>query len=786
MRAGRVAAVYAAAAIVLTFPLALAPASQLGALQGPGDPYLNLWILGWGLRAWTTDPASVFTGRVFDANIFHPASGTLAYSDHFLLQALVLAPVYAASGSAVLCYNLLLIASIAASGLAMHVLVWSLTGSRLGAWTAGLAWACWPYRTAHLLHLQLQALYILPLALLVLHRVAAGRRWRDAIALGAVAALQLAASVYYGLMTAIVLAVASVVIALATGQWRRSALWSRLMVAAVLAALLSVPVVLPYVRAAREEGFARTLFDAAQHAASWQSYTQVSPVNLLYGRSGLLDPRLPEPGERDRTHVEHHLFPGVVLIGLAVAGAVANASSASRAIAWSGLALASVGGVLSLGPDGARGLYAALHEHVYGFHAVRAPARFAVIGVLGLCLLAALGMRRLAVSRPRAARLVLLLLCLEYVNAPLPLVEAPPASTPVGRWLAAEQTPGAVLYLPLSMDIDNTPFMVESLEHGRPIVNGYSGLRPPFYAALVDSLADLPSPDAFAALREADVRFIVSPEPIDGAGEPRSPLVERARVEGRIVYEVRWTAEAEEAVASVDGAMPMPPGPPPFAAGERLRFDVFWESGPVDVAAGSATLTVAADPRRGGQWVFEVLAETAGWMAPFFEARDRFLTTADRQLLPLEHVREIREGRRVLDRRYAYDRAARVVDTGAVALPLGHPHARDAITALYYVRTLPLATGRSFHVPLNEAGSRVILDVVVGGREPIAVEGAPVEAWRLQPRITRRMARRAPPAITLWVTADARRLPAEALVDAGFGRIRLRLVDAGGAGSVER
>ena len=32
---------------------------------------------------------------------------------------------------------------------------------------------------------------------------------------------------------------------------------------------------------------------------------------------------------------------------------------------------------------------------------------------------------------------------------------------------------------------------MQSLEHGRPIVNGYSGQRPPFYSAIVEALADI-------------------------------------------------------------------------------------------------------------------------------------------------------------------------------------------------------------------------------------------------------------------------------------------------------
>jgi hypothetical protein len=171
----RAAATYLGAAVLLTWPLAAQPASRLGAVEGAGDPFLNLWILGWGMAAWLTDPMSVFDGRVFNANIFHPAAGTLTFSDHLLLQSLVLSPLYALTGSLVLCYNALLIASLALSGVAMHLLARAVTGSERAAFIAGLAWACWPYRTAHFLHLQLQSLYFLPLALLALHRFAATR-----------------------------------------------------------------------------------------------------------------------------------------------------------------------------------------------------------------------------------------------------------------------------------------------------------------------------------------------------------------------------------------------------------------------------------------------------------------------------------------------------------------------------------------------------------------------------------------------------------------------------------
>jgi hypothetical protein len=643
-------------------------------------------------------------------------------------------------------------------------------------------WACWPYRTAHLLHIQLQALYFMPLALLCLHRLAAARRWRDALALAAVTTLQIVASVYYGVMTALILVAASLPVAWTTGQWRSVRLWTRLAVAGVLTILLSIPVLLPYLRSQQAEGFGRTLAEASRHSASVQSYTQVPPVNLLYGATGILDPRPPQPGHPDRTHVEHQMFPGVVLLLLALIGVSRELRRDARTLAVTATTLIVVGGVLSFGPEGIRTLYAALHDNVFGFQAIRAPARFAVILVLGLALLAALGMRAMTrpgtagVTRRRAlAAAIVAALCVEYVNVPLPLAAAPPRHTPTGQWLAHEPTAGAVLYLPIGVDTENTPYMVQSLEHWRPIVNGYSGQRPAFFTPLVETLTDFPSPSAFAMLRELDVRFVVAPNALAGAGDVQSPLIERARLADGIVYELKWTPEAIAALDEVNAPPPPPPGPAPFTAGEVSVFDVFWDGGPLDIPAGTATMTVINGSQGSQRWEFEIRAETADWVSTFFQARDRFVTVTDGELLPLEHTREIREGRRHVDRRYGYDRASNLVQTDQMALPLGSPAARDAIAALYYVRTLPLSPGNIIAVPLNEAGTSLVLQVSVGDVERIDHRGQRVQALRLEPRVMRRIERRRPIAITLWLSADTERVPLRALVDAGFGRIRLEL-----------
>ena len=788
----RAAGLYLVAAVAVTWPLATQLTTHLGALEGAGDPYLNLWILGTGMKAWLADPGAVLSGRVFDANIFFPAPGALTFSDHLLLQSLVMAPLYAVTHNLALCYNVLLIASIALSGLAMHALVKGVTGSTPAALVAGLAWACWPYRSAHLLHLQLQSLYFLPLALLALYRLAAARRKADAALLGLAAALQAVSSVYYGVMTAIVIGAGSVAVAWASGQWRHRRFWSRVVLAGVVGGVLVAPVVWPYWQSQQREGFGRNLFEAAAHAASLQSYTQVPPDNLVYGRSGLLAPRPPAAGERDRRHVEHQMFPGLVLLGLAGLGLWRGWRSDARPIVVSAAVIAATGLVLSLGPEGVRPLYAWMADHVFGFQAIRAPARFSVVVMLGLCVLAGVGVAQ-ARLRASVVALLTIMMCLEYANAPLAFVLAPPSSTATGRWLADNTAPGAVLYLPLTLDRENSPFMVQSLEHGRPIVNGYSGQRPSFYTSLVDALADPASADARATLKELNVRFVVSPEALAGAGQAVSPFVERTRHDDQVIYELVWTAKSEAALDEVVVAEPPLPGVAPFKVGEQARYDVEWVNGPLDLTAGQITLSVVApvagDRGASGEapaWVFEVAMDTAPWVSRFFEAHDRFRTAADEAIRPLLHQRALREGRRAVDRVYAYDHAGRRVSSGdspaaarqpgALTLPLP-AGARDALTALWYVRTMPLAPGSNLALPLNEAGRNLALNLTVAARETITVDGAQVSALRVEPRFTARVQRRQPIESTLWLSDDRRRVPLVVEVTAGFGRVRLKLVD---------
>ena len=273
------------------------------------------------------------------------------------------------------------------------------------------------------------------------------------------------------------------------------------------------------------------------------SYLQAPATNLLYGRTGWLRPggRAPVPF---KDGPEQALFLGFVAMLLAAAGALAAPRGLKR-IAAVYAVLALVGVVLSLGPDGIRALYAAMYGALFGMDAIRAPARFSVLTLLGVAMLAALAVRALELRGARAGRFAgaaaLGLIAVEFCNGAIAFPAPPALTTAAGRWLREQPGSGAVVCAPMGPFAGNTPCMLQSLEHGRPIVNGYSGLRPPFFEALLDAVNRLPAPQALVTLHDLGVEFVVSDGPLEIGPESRDALVERAsfgaaaHLSGRVV-----------------------------------------------------------------------------------------------------------------------------------------------------------------------------------------------------------------------------------------------------------
>jgi hypothetical protein len=200
---------------------------------------------------------------------------------------------------------------------------------------------------------------------------------------------------------------------------------------------------------------------------------------------------------------------GLIASVLAAVGLLTSRSS-SRAVAWIYLALLVAAVELSLGLNGT--VYPALHRTFFVMQGFRAPARFAILAVAALAVLAGLGFRYLEATTKAhplgQALLVVVLVTIgfEHGSAPPRLEPVPDRPPDLYRYLKALE-PGPVLEIPIK---EPAPvYMYWSKEHWFPLVNGYSGHASPTYGRTLERLEWFPDTDSIALLRELKVRYIV-------------------------------------------------------------------------------------------------------------------------------------------------------------------------------------------------------------------------------------------------------------------------------------
>lgn len=112
--------------VLLTLPLTL----QLGsaARLDNADTRLLIWNVAWVARTLVVDPF-----HVFDANIFYPHRGTLAYSESNLGAGALAIPVYWATGNPYAAHNFVVLLSFVLCGFSTYYLVRYLVADRRAA-----------------------------------------------------------------------------------------------------------------------------------------------------------------------------------------------------------------------------------------------------------------------------------------------------------------------------------------------------------------------------------------------------------------------------------------------------------------------------------------------------------------------------------------------------------------------------------------------------------------------------------------------------------------------------
>jgi hypothetical protein len=467
---------------------AIPDAAQAGNVLWGADARLIVWILSWDVHALTTAPL-----HLFDANIYHPAPGMLAGSEHLLGLLPLSAPVFLTTGNPVLAANLAAMASYVLSAVVMYAWLRRLGSGGAAAAVGAAAFALGPLRVPADLHVLQYPNYVLPLILL-----AAGRPARLAGA-----TLLAAFSSYYVAAMAGLLVAIEVGLALAS-DGRRAA--GRIVAGAAPAFLVLALFTLPYRR-------------YAPAAAAAERAPALAAIDQLLQRR-VVDPADPLFGV------------GWLVVVLAVLGLLVPLIRRRRpGVAWwRAVALVAVGIAFAAGPSLSLGpLTIPLPSGVLAhtpFAGLRATARFVILADVGVAALAASGAGVLIGAAARGGRVPAALAGVGLVAAvtvprALGLPALPLTTLPTGRdvpevyrWLGTSAS-GPLLEIPgpsLSTALAQSDAMVMSAYHFLPLVNGHTGYAPWWLPVVSEATARLPAPSALQPVVDlTEVRWILVP-----------------------------------------------------------------------------------------------------------------------------------------------------------------------------------------------------------------------------------------------------------------------------------
>lgn len=443
----------------------------------PGDPVLNTWILWWSTQA------VPFTDAWWSPPIFHPMRGALALSEHLAGIAVFTVPLHAAGLPPVAAYNIALILTGWLSGYFAFLLGRRLTGSTVAGLVAGVAFALAPYRASQLSHLQVLTSQWMPLALFGMHSYLEEGRGRWLVLFAGAWLLQATSNGYYLLFFPVLIGLWLAWFVHWRTNWRRG-----LAIAGAFAgsSALLLPALLHYKAVHDGLGLRRTVDEILGFSAQLTSFVQ--PAHLLTFW----------PTLRAETQ-EGFLFPGVTVIGLCLAGALALGA---RARIRHAIVCRSPGvfyGVTALllwwlcfGPAQEDSAAAVLRRPyslllwLPGFDGLRVPARFAMLATLCVSTAAALATARLMPrTRWRRAIFATVIFTGLFVDGwidDLPLTASPQ------RVMISAPAAAPVIELPVDQAAVSLAAMYRSIEHRRPVVNGYSGHTPAHYDLLSRAL----------------------------------------------------------------------------------------------------------------------------------------------------------------------------------------------------------------------------------------------------------------------------------------------------------
>jgi hypothetical protein len=210
-------------------------------------------------------------------------------------------------------------------------------------------------------------------------------------------------------------------------------------------------------------------------------------------------------------------------------------------------------------------------------------------------------------------------------------------------------------------------------------------------------------------------------------------------------------------------------------------FEVSW----LGIVAGTAEMTVVPPLPAESPAVYRLTstARSNPFMSRIFPVDDRIESVVEAApFRSLRYSKRLREGNKARDEEILFDPLRQVATSEG--REVGTPaQVLDALSALYYLRTLPLEPGTSLQLPVHSGGRNYELQVDVLARERIPTAFGERVAFKVEPRSSALAAEGYEGVfdqggrLWVWIADDPGRLPLLMRSSLPIGNIVARLVE---------